>query len=1037
MLNTDQIASRLFKKLFSVAETTTDREFFEEPFISRSAVLPSQIWTDGELIPQTAPTLLDGETLGVVKRYVDVSMTPVAGTTNAFQHDSLKDSIPFNFGDGSYNYVIKDNLDNPIVFGQGDWAIDNEAGVLTFYNGTPANMPPKVSFYQYVGSKGIGGASDYIPEALTIYFNTGAAVGGNGGFLKPYNTWAEVKAEIEARSAANPNEVIKVEVLSNAAAVDMDLAGLSNADRLVIVGKGKDATQFNNLDITNSDILKYCSIRGITFNGTVTITAATDNSTFGAEFFNFHECKFGDDVAIVGAAYGAMDNCDIVENNIVITNVALWNINGLWSSGVTQGYVDVNRLGASPESNLVDPAFGCHVVMSNSNVKVNLRPFASDDIAIVDIIGTILGSTGASFTNYANATVRMYSTTFLSNCDLTNGTVEVYNSTITGTISNGSVVVMTPASQLKNDSTVTGTTIKNALEWLASNSSGATKWLETNIALRALTTYADKADIIVFNSDDVQAPPRGYKFDVAEVAGDDGDEFITPDNITEPAPGRWVKKFSIYEKLDQIVLGAAPAGKDWSDGAILFTDATLGSEAIYELNVLLGKLSPAAPIDITLSSAIANANIYDANISGDGATVTCTDDPSVQVVFDSFNDPRIGTLEAIIDTVSEGSIVLTANDDTGVNGALEIISNLDPYAGQAGKEGFYEVVSAAITPPAPLSAAQHSFKLIIGASESVEFIFDVDDPTGATINNVSINTSGLTTQYVSGVPTVGGAENLLVTFRFNDAIKSHYNPVRLTLIAGVGIDDTEFSAVMLGGEPYSVDLNPIFSDIAVALAGAEYSESIILDMTGYNSKDEAGVTYNYDTNIRIDMTSNEAARVISGTGQYPAAGYGGAFDSTQSLKTIYIEELQMLDGKYQVPNGNYVSNQPVAGEDYDTGMGSGDRWVTFQPAVLANNTGFTLDILTAEDFAGEITPDVKIYVKIEGETGWLDANAAYPGVGDPTVDGDPAMIFSSSDGDTKRITLGSAPRSGNLFVRIGLPVASIKKFSGIAISNIT
>ena len=1037
MLNTDQIASRLFKKLFSVAETTTDREFFEEPFISRSAVLPSQIWTDGELIPQTAPTLLDGETLGVVKRYVDVSMTPVAGTTNAFQHDSLKDSIPFNFGDGSYNYVVKDNLDNPIVFGQGDWTVDNEAGVLTFYNGVAANMPPKISFYQYVGDKGVGGASDYVPEALTIYFNTGAAVGGNGGFLKPYNTWSEVKAEIEARSAANPNEVIKVEVLSNAAAIDMDLAGLTATERLLIVGKGKDATQFNDLNIINSDVLKYCSIRGITFNGATTITAATDNSTFGAEFFNFHESKFDGDVTIVGAAYGAMDNCDIIDNDITITNVALWNINELWSSGATQGYVNVNRLTASAESNLVDPAFGCHVVISNSSVKVDLRPFASDDIATVDIIGTILGATGASFTNYTNATVRMYSTTFLSNCDLTNGTVELYNSTVTGTISNGSVVVMTPASQLKNDSTVTGTTIKDALEWLASNSSGATKWLETNTTLRALTTYADKADIIVFNSDDVQSPPRGYKFDIAEATGDDGDNFITPDNITEPAPGRWVKKFSIYEKLDQIVLGAAPSGKDWSDGAILFTPATLGSEAIYELNVLLGKLSPSAPIDITLSDAIVDANIYDANISGVGTTVICTDNPSVEVAFEAFNDPRTGTLEAIIDAVSEGSIVLTVNDDTGVNDALDIVSNPDAYDSQEGKEGFFEVINATITPTAPLSAAQHSFKLIIGASESAEFIFEVDDPTISTINNVSVNTSGLTTNYVSGVPTVVGAEDLLVTFRLNDGIKSHYNPVRLASIGGTGVDDTEYSPATLGGEPYSVDLNPIFSDVVVLLAADEYSESIILDLAGYNSKNVIGTVFNHDTNIRIDMASNEAARVISGTGQYPAAGYGGAFSSTQSLKTVYTEEMQMLDGKYQRPNGNYISNQPTAGEDYDTGMGSGDRWVTFQPAVLSNNTGFTLDILAAEDFAGEITPDVKIYIKVEGETGWLDANAAYPGVGDPTVDGDPAMVFGASDGDTKRITLGSMPRTGNLFVRIGLPAASIKKFSGIAISNIT
>lgn len=1036
MPNTDQIASRLFKKLFGVAETTTARQFFEEPFAARAMVLPSQVWKDGELIPQTAPTLNDGEVAGVVQRTVDLSLTAVPGTTNAFQHNSLIDSIPFNFGDGSYNYVVKDNIDNPIAFGQGDWAVDNDGGVLNFYGAVPANMPPKISFYKYVGDKGVGGASDYIPEATTVYFNTGAAPGGNGGFMKPYNDWADVKAGIDSRATANPGIAIKVVCLSDASTVDMDLSGIA-ATKLVVIGNGKNITRFNTLDVTSSSNLNHLTIMGIGFLGTTNIAAPGATATFGSEWINLIDCKFGGNVTIVGVGYGMMDKCDLGDSDLSVVNTALWNINGLIVDGASPGYIDINRLSASPESSLVDPAFGTHVVISNSNIKSPIRPLASDDIVTVDVLGSIIGATGSSFTNYADSTFRLYSTTMLSNCDLTNGDMELYNSTITGTISAGTVVVVTPASQLKNDSTVTGTSIADALNWLATNSAGATKWLETNTELRALTTYSNGVDIINFNSDNVNAPPRGYKFNDASTDIDDGDNFIIPDNITHPAPGRWEKKFSIFQKLDQLVLGSPPAGKDWSDGAITFTDSTLGSEAIYQLNVLLAQLAPAPPIDLTASTAILDATIYQANISGDGSTVTCTDNAQPVIAFEGFNDPRSGNLDAVIDTVTEGTLGLTAGDDTGINAALEITSNPDAYDGQAGKEGFYEIVNATITAQAPLALGAHTYSLVIGVDSSVVFNFRVDDPATVTINNISINTTGLTTQYVSGVPTVVDGENLLVSFRLNNAIRSHYNSIRLASVSAVGIVDDDFSPAVLGGEPYSVNIDPIFSDVVTTFAAGAYSESIELNLTGYNSKDDASAPAVYDTNIRIDMASNESARVVSGSGQYPGSGYGGVFDSGNSLKSVYTEELQMLNGKYQVPTGNYLGNQPIAGEDYNTGMGSAVRWVTFQPVVLSNNTGLTLDILAAEDFAGEVTPDVQIYIKVDGQTGWLDANASYPGVGDPTVDGDPAMVFAQSDGDTKRITFGAAPRTGNLLVRIGLPVGSIKKLAGISISNIT
>ena len=149
-LTPTQKSSRLFKKLMGVSETSIDREFFEEPYLSLD-----EIWAQQNLIPNTAPVLSDGEISGVVQYYENKNMSVISGTADAFYLDILKDAIPFNYGDGSYNYILKNNLDEIIPFGQGDWIIDNISGVLYFYNGNSGNMPPKITFYKYVGTKGI------------------------------------------------------------------------------------------------------------------------------------------------------------------------------------------------------------------------------------------------------------------------------------------------------------------------------------------------------------------------------------------------------------------------------------------------------------------------------------------------------------------------------------------------------------------------------------------------------------------------------------------------------------------------------------------------------------------------------------------------------------------------------------------------------------------------------------------------------------------------------------------------------------------
>lgn len=158
-LTVQNIANALFKKLQGKSSTSDARQFFEEPRDARGAVFLSQVVAQSDLIPTTAPGGADQVVTGVLKRWIDLTLTAVPGVANAFFSDNLKGCIPFNFGDGSYNYGLKDSAGNAIPFGQGDWLVDTDTGTLTFYGTSPANMPPKISFYQYVGTYGAVGAN--------------------------------------------------------------------------------------------------------------------------------------------------------------------------------------------------------------------------------------------------------------------------------------------------------------------------------------------------------------------------------------------------------------------------------------------------------------------------------------------------------------------------------------------------------------------------------------------------------------------------------------------------------------------------------------------------------------------------------------------------------------------------------------------------------------------------------------------------------------------------------------------------------------
>lgn len=187
----------LFKKSFNMPSTDKDARFFQEKYYNaKPNILASQIWNESDQIPNSAPTdlvnLTDSDvgddnnnivnnfsgktssTNNKVKKYIKIQLES-ANIINDYSFKApidpthgnvLKNIIPFNHDPyGSYFYRIYKSNGEPINFDYGDWILDADSGVLTFYNlnsttGIDKNNPPRITFYRYIGSTGlVGGGS--------------------------------------------------------------------------------------------------------------------------------------------------------------------------------------------------------------------------------------------------------------------------------------------------------------------------------------------------------------------------------------------------------------------------------------------------------------------------------------------------------------------------------------------------------------------------------------------------------------------------------------------------------------------------------------------------------------------------------------------------------------------------------------------------------------------------------------------------------------------------------------------------------------
>jgi hypothetical protein len=300
-----QKTSFVYKKAVAqVAETALPRDFFNESISARDIVLPSQVWQQADQIPATAPALANGATSGVIRFFEKRTMTAVSGAASAYYLSDLVDCIPYGF-DATYNpKLYQSNGTTEIPFGTNDWILNYSGGTVFFYAGNPANVSaaqlPRVSFYKYVGTKGVGsgsgvgiGSSGSINTTGIITAQsfvgdgsglTGITAVGSGVVVQEEGSTVGTAATINfvgAGATATFSNGVATIAISGASAglaltVSTRIAGINSSDAVSNVKAIRFAkAPFSVTDLGNGEILinSESSFNPIQINGNTGVTA--------------------------------------------------------------------------------------------------------------------------------------------------------------------------------------------------------------------------------------------------------------------------------------------------------------------------------------------------------------------------------------------------------------------------------------------------------------------------------------------------------------------------------------------------------------------------------------------------------------------------------------------------------------------------------------------------------------------------------------------------------------------------------------------
>ncbi|GEM_PF-3572143 len=300
-------------------------------------------------------------------------------------------------------------------------------------------------------------------------------------------------------------------------------------------------------------------------------------------------------------------------------------------------------------------------------------------------------------------------------------------------------------------------------------------------------------------------------------------------------------------------------------------------------------------------------------------------------------------------------------------------------------------------------------------------------------------------KYVSGVPTLKKDASFNYGFNLKDValFKNDFS-------GKLSINDF-YDELLLSDKVYNELYPTQFIDRKIIIPENISCELFKVAIIGNNVALEDNIRSDKVYNIRIDTISNESDRKISPYNfndiDYTAEDWTD-ITAEESLEKTF--ELQMLNGKYQWPSGNYTNNGNFtelnltdtisidipSGPDYSN-LENSTRYVTFSYDMPFCN-GFWISLEDSENVISDrdthaFSNIAQFRCIVEHETGWLNMSTPYEGVLLPRENNDGCLVVQSSDTNTKYITFGNEPLAGKLDITIGINKDSGIKFSGIKI----
>ena len=301
------------------------------------------------------------------------------------------------------------------------------------------------------------------------------------------------------------------------------------------------------------------------------------------------------------------------------------------------------------------------------------------------------------------------------------------------------------------------------------------------------------------------------------------------------------------------------------------------------------------------------------------------------------------------------------------------------------------------------------------------------------IDNIQISPTGISQRYISGVPALVKDDNFKMSCRIltlKNFKKPYHGHIKIDGIVDEDIPTEQTYAALDAAINYSNTLN-----VPVGV----YSETMYVKIDSWNLDSEMNASLGITYNIRTDSVSDESNRVTSSINNP-----GKPWNPEQSLKEN--AELQMLNGLYQWPRGDYTKNGIIGsntepfcqpGPDYSDII-DGTRYVTFKYN-LENANGFYFTIENAQGF--ECSPQTFAFSKvsflkcfIDSKKTWLNMNSPYDGVLSPFDCKDKGCLVVNRSNTSKRYcTFGTEVISGIMYITLGINYNLDIKLSGISV----